>query len=262
MMMDVTSHLINYKGRPSVLALAENITDKLLTEEELKRSYEDIRQLNAHLQTVREEERKRIGREIHDELGQQLTAIKMDTVWIDKQIPSETVGIKNKLQNIIELLDGSHGSVRKILNELRPSVLDENDLVEALQWQGQQFKESTGRAIHFTTNQNDIKLPHEIATSIFRLYQEALTNIMRYAEADKVLSSLNVVNNSIFLTIEDDGKGFDPSMINNKKSFGILGMKERVLSLKGKFDLTSSPGKGTKIVITLPYIDNVVTMTI
>lgn len=255
MMMDVTSHYIIYKGRASVLAIAENITEKLIIEEELKRSYEDIRQLNAHLQTVREEERKRIGREIHDELGQQLTAIKMDTVWIDKQIPSETVGIKNKLQNIIELLDGSHESVRKILNELRPAVLDDTGLLDSLQWQGQQFTDSTGAIICFSSNQSNLKLPNETSTCIFRVYQESLTNVMRYAEAAKVLSSLNVVNDRIILTIEDDGKGFDPSMIKNKKSFGILGMKERVLSLNGKFDLISSPGKGTKIVITLPYDD-------
>jgi len=237
----------------TLLGVTRDITQRKKHEAEITNTTEQLRQLTSHLQTVREDERKRIAREIHDELGQQLTAIKMDTVWIDQQIPVETVAIKDKLQNMLELLDGSHQSVRKILNELRPAVLDDNGLLEALQWQGRQFTESTGTPMHFASNQTSIKLPQETAICIFRVYQEALTNIMRYAGAGKVLSSLNIINNSIILTIEDDGKGFDTGMAETKKRFGLLGMKERVNSLKGKFDLVSSPGKGTKIVISLPY---------
>lgn len=237
----------------AIMSLVKDITERKAVEEKIKYTTEQLHQLTAHLQTIREEERKKIGREIHDELGQQLTAIKMDTVWIDKQIPADTIAIKDKLQNILTLLNGSHQSVRKILNELRPAVLDDNGLLEALQWQGRQFTESTGIPMHFSSNQNSIKLPQETATCIFRVYQESLTNIMRYAGAGEVVSSLNTVNDRIILSIEDDGKGFDVEAVQSKKSFGLLGMKERVHSLNGKIDLVSSPGNGTKIVISLPY---------
>ncbi|MDP4264942.1 MAG: PAS domain S-box protein [Bacteroidota bacterium] len=222
-------------------------------EEKIKTTTEQLRQLTAHLQGIREEERKRIGREIHDELGQQLTAIKMDVAWIDKRTTDETSAIKSKLKNIITLLDGSNQSVRKILSELRPSLLDTYGLPEALEWQSRQFTENTDIPVAFTTTGTDLKLPGEITTCIFRVYQESLTNIMRYSQASKVLTSLSIRGGNIILTVEDDGKGFDPVSIPYKKSFGILGMKERVLSLNGKFELVTSPGKGTKIIISIPY---------
>ena len=230
-----------------------DITERKKAEEEILYTTDQLRQLTAHLQTIREEERKRIGREIHDELGQQLTAIKMDTVWIDKQIPSETVVVKEKLQNILELLDGSNESVRKILNELRPGNLENQALTETMEWQSRQFTESTAIPVKFTTTETSLKLSEETATCIFRVYQESLTNIIRYANASKVITSLYLKDDDLLLTIEDDGVGFDTSKIKDKKTFGLLGMKERVLSLNGKFELVSAIGKGTKIVISLPY---------
>ena len=241
----------------NLLGVTHDITERKKAETQIIKTTEELRQLTEHLQTVREEERQRIARELHDELGQQLTAIKMDAVWIDKQVPNDASAIKNKLKNILELLDGSHQSVRKILNELRPAMLDDNGLLEVLRWQGQQFTESTGTQLHFITNQSVITLPHEMATCIFRVYQESLTNITRYAAAKTVVSSLNIIGHCIVLTIEDHGNGFDVKMTPSKNSFGLLGMRERIFSLNGKFSLTSSPGKGTKIVVSLPYkIDN------
>ncbi|WP_309641129.1 PAS domain S-box protein [Flavobacterium sp.] len=253
--VQVSVSSIFFENKLARLALLIDKTEQEKAKDDLIAKSEELSQLASHLQNIREDERKRIAREIHDDLGQQLTAIKMDTVWIDKQIPAKTVAVKKKLKNMLELLDGSHQSVRKILNELRPRMLDDYVLLEALQWQGEQFTASTGTPVHFTTNQSTIALPQETATCIFRIYQEALTNITRYASASHVISSLNIINDYIILTIEDDGNGFDPKMVESKKSFGLLGMKERVFSFKGKFDLVSSPGKGTKIVISLPNID-------
>jgi len=204
------------------------------------------------LQGIREEERKRIGREIHDELGQQLTAIKMDVVWIDKKIPEETIALKNKLKNIITLLDGSNQSIRRILSELRPVILDDHGLLEAMEWLGNQFTANTGIPVKFSCSETEIKLPEKITTCIFRVYQEAFTNITRHSCAESVFTFLNIVDDTIVVTIVDDGKGFDIDFVQNKKSFGIFGMKERVLSLNGKFELISSPGKGTKIIMILP----------
>ncbi len=237
----------------TILSLVHNVTERKKTEDTLNQSYEEIRRLNGHLQKIREEERKHIAREIHDELGQQLTAIKMDVVWIDKKIPEETTAIKSKLKNIIGLLDGSNQSVRRILSELRPGILDEHGLQEAIEWLRRQFTETTGIPVNFTSTEKDIKVSEQIAICIFRVYQEAFTNITRYSHAKNISNSIAIIEENIILIIEDDGIGFDTASVQNKKTFGILGMKERVLSLGGKFDLVSSPGNGTKITVSLPY---------
>ena len=229
-----------------------NITERKKAEELIKSTNEQLRQLMTHLQTVREEERKRIGREIHDELGQQLTAIKMDVAWIDKKTPAQTAELKSKLKNVIQLLDGSNQSIKRILNELRPGILDDHGLLEAIEWLGRQFTANTGIPVKFTTAQTELKLAEPVATCIFRVYQEAFTNITRYAHAKKVSTSLSIIGETIRVTIEDDGKGFDVPTVKSKKSFGILGMKERVDSLAGQFELISSPGKGTEIIISIP----------
>jgi PAS domain S-box-containing protein len=231
---------------------AQDITERKKTEETLKQSYEEIKRLTGHLQNVREEERTYIAREIHDELGQQLTAIKMDVAWIDKKIPEDATEIKRKLKNIIGLLDSSNQSIRRILSELRPQILDNQGLLEALDWLGRQFSDTTGIPVKFTTPEKDIKVSEQIATAVFRVCQEAFTNIIRYSQASNISISIEIVEENLILIIEDDGIGFDTASVQNKKSFGILGMKERVLSLGGKFELISSPGKGTKITVRVP----------
>jgi PAS domain S-box-containing protein len=248
-----TGRKVLFNESPCVLVVGIDSTEKKASEELLKKSYEDVRSLATHLTHVREEERKRIGREIHDELGQQLTAVKMDIAWIDKNMPIENVDMKNKLKNVIELLDGSNLSVRRILTELSPGIIDNNGLVAALERLNVQFTRTTNILVEFSDSENTIQLNQEIANCIFRVYQEALTNIMRYANATIVSTSLGINNNTIFMHIEDNGKGFDTSIAKNTKSFGILGMKERVLAKGGIFELSSEQSKGTKISIYLPY---------
>jgi len=236
--------------------LSVDISERKKAQEVMEETSEQLRQLTAHLLNVREEERKRIGREIHDELGQQLTAIKMDVAWIDKKTAPENEAFKTKLKNVITLLDGGNQSIRRILNELRPVILDDYGLLEALKWQGQQFTKNTGIPITFKTTETQIKIAEEVATCVFRVFQEALTNITRYAKAGKVVISLDIDEDNVLLNIEDDGKGFDPELTKTKKSFGILGMKERVASLNGNFELFTAPGSGTKIKISLPLKEN------
>jgi PAS domain S-box-containing protein len=250
-----TKVVTDKNGKKIEYGYAEDITSRKKAEQEIKNTNEQLRELTAHLQSIREEERKRIGREIHDELGQQLTAIKMDVVWIDKKIPAETTALKTKLKNINALLDGSNQAIRRILSELRPVILDDHGLIEAMEWLGRQFTATTGIPVKFTISKTAIKVPEPVSTCIFRVYQEAFTNITRHAKAKAVTASLKIINGNILLSIADDGKGFKPALVQNKKSFGIFGMKERVFSLNGKFDLVSAPAKGTKINITLPYTD-------
>lgn len=207
-----TGKRVFYEGAPCLIGTGIDITVRKKAEEDVRQTSLQMRQLTAHLQTIREEERKRIGREIHDELGQQLTAIKMDVAWINKKTPNEAELIKTKLGNIITLLDGSNLSIRKILNELRVGVLDDYGLIDALEWQGNQFTENTGIPIFFHSNETVLKVEELVATCIFRVFQESLTNITRYAEAKRVSSFLYIEEDRLILEIEDDGKGFDPHM--------------------------------------------------
>lgn len=248
---------IEYDGEPCIMGVGIDISERVQAQEEIKQTSEKLRELTAHLLNIREEERKRIGREIHDELGQQLTAIKMDVSWIDKKTPDDTVLIKNKLKNIITLLDGSNQSIRRILSELRPGILDDYGLIEALEWQNRQFTSHTGIPVDFVSTERELKLPEPLATCIFRVYQEAFTNITRYAGATKVTALLAIKKGIITVSIEDNGKGFETNMATGKKSFGILGMKERVLAQGGNFELLSTLGKGTKMIIRLPLVTDI-----
>lgn len=236
----------------SLLGITRDITQRKTAEEKLKTNNDELRRLTAHLLSIREEERQRIGREIHDDLGQQLTAIKMDVAWLEKRIQDQPQIILDKFHNIITLLNSSNQSVRNILNELRPSILGDFSLMDALKWHGNQFKTNTGIPIEIISDEEFPQLPEETGTCIYRVFQEALTNITRYANAKNVKVSTHVNEDNISVTIQDDGAGFEYSQLQSKKTFGILGMKERVRSLGGNLDVVSSPGKGTIINFSLP----------
>ncbi len=247
-----TGTAIEYEGSMYLVGVGIDFSERVRIQEEVRKTSQQLQELTTHLQSIREEERKRIGREIHDELGQQLTAIKMDIAWINKKTTDENKIVKDKLTNVIQLLDGSNLAIRRILNELRPAILDEHGLLDALQWHNRQFRDATGIAVELKTDQADIKVNEQTATCIFRVYQEALTNIMRYAHANKVLTSLQIEKDRIEVTIEDDGKGFDVNTMQSAKSFGLLGMRERIRALNGQFTIFSQPGEGTRIQFSLP----------
>jgi len=247
-----TGIVINYEQETCLMGVGIDFSEKVKAHEELRQTTEKLQQLTAHLLQIREEERKRIGREIHDELGQQITAIKMDIAWIDKKIPEEAELLKTKLKNVIHLLDGSNSSVRRILNELRPSILDEHGLPEALDWLSRRFTANTGIPARFTNNLPRLKLTEPVNTCIYRIYQEALTNITRYAQATQVTATLTLNENQLQFEVEDNGKGFDLSAQHTKNSFGLLGIKERAGAVGGNFHIISEPGSGTKLIIEIP----------
>ena len=247
-----TGIVINYEQETCLMGVGIDFSEKVKAHEALRQTTEKLQQLTAHLLQIREEERKRIGREIHDELGQQLTAIKMDIAWIDKKIPEESDALKSKLKNVIQLLDGSNQSIRRILSELRPSILDEHGLPEALEWLSRRFTENTGINATFTSNFPRIKLSEAVNTCVYRIYQEALTNITRYAKATQVTAMLTLNNDLLHFEVEDNGIGFDLHAQPPKKSFGLLGIKERAGGVGGNFHIISEPGAGTKIIIEIP----------
>lgn len=256
--MLATGELITDKnGVPiSLNGTTQDITDLKNTQLEINKTSKQLQELTTYLQTIREEERKRIGRELHDELGQQLTAMKMDLVWINKKTTEDSPVVKEKLKGVLELLDGSNVALRKILNELRPTILDDHGLLDAMQWHSKQFTANTGIPLELITAERELNLPEQVSTCLFRIFQEALTNITRYAEANKVVTYIQIADDHIDVTIEDNGKGFDPEAEHPKsrQPYGIIGMKERVRSLHGEFELVSAIGKGTKIHVRLPLI--------
>lgn len=235
-----------------VSVVARDITERKKAAELLQKSYEDIRQLVSNLQTIREDERTTIAREIHDELGQQLTGLKLDLHWLMRKINSTDEEITGKMKESIELINATIGSVRKISTDLRPSILDDLGLLPALEWHGEEFEKRSGTKVMFVNHVGDIVVPPHIATGIFRIYQELLTNIARHANASMVKASLSKDENRLYFTIEDNGVGFDTETIKHKKTLGLLGIKERSLLFGGTYEFVSKPGEGSVTTISIP----------
>lgn len=229
----------------------DNEASLKVKEQEIQDMNGQLRDLASNLQNIREEERTYIAREIHDELGQQLTAIKLDAAWLDRKI-QEDGPIKQRIGNIIAMLSNVIHSIRKIAMQLRPSVLDDLGLIEALRWQIRDFQNRYAIPIAFQYPDNPPALAAASATGLFRIFQEALTNIARHAEATAITAGLNVCGPQLVMTIADNGKGFDITAVKKKKTLGLLGMKERTLMMKGTYEITSQPGEGTSLSISIP----------
>ena len=221
---------------------------------ELNQSYQDIRQLASHLQDIREEERAGIAREIHDELGQQLTGLKMDLSWMSKRkAMQEDNELRQKAVTVTSLLDTTIMTVRRIATELRPSILDDLGLVAAIEWQCQEFERRSGICTEFNSTLAEFVHSSAIAIGLFRICQESMTNVARHAAASRIRISLQEeLDEYILLKIEDDGKGFEVRTTGSKKTLGLLGMKERALMMGGEFRIDSEPGKGTTLFVTVP----------
>jgi PAS domain S-box-containing protein len=250
--VEILAESIQYDGKNAKLVLINDITDKLKADRQLQKSYAEIRQLARHLQNIREEERKHVAREIHDELGQQLTAAKMNIVWSEKKLPDDEDAVKLKLRQTMILLDESNNSVRKILNELRTDFISQTSISETLEWQARKFEKLTGITTHTSIEQLNSELDETVSTCLYRTLQETLTNITRYAQADRVEIEFKKNKSNLALHVKDDGIGFEPDAINAQQSFGLLGIQERVRNLNGIFELISSPGSGTTILIEIP----------
>lgn len=249
-----TGIAIEYEGKKCLIGTGIDISDRKKAEQEAEKSYKAIRTLTEHLQNIREEERAHIAREIHDELGQQLTVMKMDISWINKKIAA--VGddpVKQKIKELISMLDQTVKTVRRISSELRPSLLDDLGLTAAMEWQLNEFEKRSGIKTNLNVPADDIRLPDSVKTSLFRIFQESLTNVVRHSHAKKVTVVFEQKNGNLVLSIIDDGKGFDKQKTADKKTLGILGMKERTSMIGGSYEITSKPGKGTSVVVTIPY---------
>ena len=232
--------------------IIRDITQRKQSERDLIQSRERLRNLNNQLQSVREEEKAHIAREIHDELGQALTMLKFDVSWLEKEASKKTPKVIEKTQSMKGLIENTIKVVQRIATELRPQMLDIMGLCETLKWQNNEFQKRTGTICELIIEPEKIVVDPEISTALFRIYQEALTNVARYAKATQVQTSFKKQSNSLVLEIKDNGIGMDEKIVDDPHSLGLIGIRERVIIWGGKFHLRSDPGKGTTLTIVIP----------
>jgi signal transduction histidine kinase len=217
----------------------------------LQRSLEQLRALASRLETVREEEQKRIAREIHDELGQALTAIKIELSFLLFEWPAEQKPSK-RAESITKLVDQTIESVQKISTELRPGILDALGLVAAVEWAAGEFETRTGTRCRVDLPKDALKIDQERTTAIFRILQETLTNVARHADATQVDIRLAREDGSLSLEVYDNGIGISEEQLSASRSLGILGMRERTLLLGGEFLVSGAPNQGTRVRVRIP----------
>ena len=234
-----------------ITSVTIDITDRVRTSRELIKSQKELRYLTRKLESVREEERASIAREIHDELGQSMTALKMNLVWLREKLTKGQEDLSEKVKSLEDIVDDNLQIVKKISSELRPTMLDDLGLAAALEWHSQDFQKKTGIRCTLVLEPDDFELDTDRSTTLFRIYQEAMTNIFRHAQATRVRISLSDATGSVVLSINDNGKGIEDENITNAKSLGLVGMRERVHHWDGSVEIRRKK-KGTAVTITIP----------
>ena len=238
---------------PRVLVINSDITERKLGEESLVLQREQLRALAERLQWVREEDRKRVARDLHDQIGQILTAIKMDMTWMTRHLQETEVAVLSRIKESIQLINDGVKAVRTICSGLRPGVLDDLGLAAAIEWQANEFASRNGVRCKVSVPPVDLHLDGDRATATFRIFQECLTNVIRHAQAKSVRVDLCQEEESILLVVQDDGIGFSESGFSNAfGSLGLLGMKERAQFCGGDMQISSSLGNGTTVTVRVP----------
>jgi len=242
------SLLSEAEGRPpAIIAGGVDITERREADDARR-----VRELAAHLQSAREYERRHIAREIHDELGQALTGLKLQVSHISKHAGDEPAALRGKLAELGGMIDGTIRSVRQLATELRPQLIDELGLIEAIEWQAQEFEKRTGIACSVDLPEGELDWNQDQAIAVFRIVQESLTNVARHAGAKRASVHMRQDEDRVLLEINDDGRGITEVELRNSTSFGLLGMRERARMLGGKVSIEGREGEGTTVTITMP----------
>ncbi|MBA2351810.1 MAG: PAS domain S-box protein [Burkholderiales bacterium] len=251
---------VTVKASPTSLEDSRTLWDGVLFDDtarrraqlEVEHSREQLRALSHHLQAVREEEKSHLAREIHDELGGTLTALKMDIAWLIPRLTPAQGLLVERIRGMSQLVDSAVYAMRRISSELRPTLLDDLGLVAALQWQAAEYQKRTGTTCSVDAEPEDSVVPNELAVAFFRVFQEALTNVTRHAKASHVIVTWRERADGYLLQIADDGVGFSEGHRIKPTSNGIRGMTERARHLFGNVSVASAPGKGTTVTVSLP----------
>jgi signal transduction histidine kinase len=232
--------------------ILRDVTERVRAEQDLRSSRQEIHELALAASNAREQEKSRVARELHDELGQALTALKLDVSWLRDHLPAAEPPIAHKLASMQLLLDGTVAAARRISSDLRPLMLDDLGLTAAAEWLAHNFTNRTGIPCELVIGEGELDLPDPHATAVFRVLQECLTNVAKHAEATQVEATLERTEEEVVLTVHDDGRGFSTGDSRNPGSYGLVGLKERALLLDGSVSVESQPGKGTRIELRIP----------
>jgi len=258
--LDVQSPRLSAFDENDVMVL-EILADQIATAMHNAQLYEAeraarrrLRDLAGYLEDARERERTYIAREIHDEFGQALTALKMDLAWLAKRLPGDEDHLLAKVSSMSDLVDSSIQMVRRIATDLRPGVLDHLGLVASIEWQAQEFAKRAGFDCQLHLTDREFTLDEDLLTAVFRIFQETLTNVARHAEATEVRVELRGEGDELVLIVEDNGKGMTESQITRSKSLGLIGMQERARSWGGRVMFQATPGKGTTVTLRVPMV--------
>jgi len=225
---------------------------RLVTVAELKKSSKELQALAASIELAREEERTQISRELHDQLGQALTAMKFDLAWLTDQLVKKDANLAHKTKTVTDQMDTMIKTVRRISTELRPGMLDDLGLAASIEWQARDFKKRTGISCTVSVPVEDLTLGRAQSLAMFRIFQEALTNVSRHAKAQHVDVELTTTSDLLTLQVHDDGRGIRHQEIGGLHSLGLLGMSERAHGLGGNFEIRAVPGDGTIVIVTIP----------
>lgn len=239
-------------GQRRLTVILRDVTQRVRAMDELRRSKEELQEMGAAAQEAREQEKSRIARELHDELGQQLTLLRMDVAWCKAHLPPDAGGFAAKLDRMETLLKSTVESTRRISSDLRPLMLDDLGLVPALEWLVQNATQRGGVRCEFSIDDPALDLPPAQSTAVFRIVQEALTNIVKHAQATRAHVVIRHDGGALHVRVSDDGVGFSPDAARKPESFGLVGLRERISLLRGKARIDSAPGQGTSIEIELP----------
>ena len=252
---EMMATLIEYKGKPAIMGNLIDITERKLAEVAIKQSEEQLRNLTTYLQKIGEVERTNIAREIHDELGLGLTVLKIDLSWLRKRLPEKEITLHEKAETMTQLIDKTIQTVKKISTELRPGLLDDLGLAAAIEWQAEEFQKRTGILCKITIDPKDVTFDRDRNTAIYRIFQETLTNVARHAQATEVDVSLRQRDGQLELNVRDNGRGITEKELANPKSFGLIGIRERVKIFSGINIIKGVPGKGTTVTVRMPIRD-------
>jgi signal transduction histidine kinase len=215
---------------------------------------EQFRNLSAYLQAAREEERRSIAREIHDELGQALTTMKLELSLLREEVLQDATAATQRIQSLKESVDETIHAVKRIITKLRPGLLDDLGLTAAIEWQAKDFQKHTGIVCEVFAEPEEMNINSEISTAMFRIFQETLTNITRHSGAKRVMVNLVQTDDALKLQVHDNGRGITAKEINNPKSFGLLGIRERAQYWHGTIEIDGKPEVGTTIIVRFPML--------
>ena len=236
----------------NLVTLAYEQAERRRAQEQLEQSQERLRNLTARLESIQEEERTRIAREVHDELGQALTGVKLEFASLRDQLPDAGSAVLDRVESISKLVDGTMQSVRRIATELRPVVLDQLGLIPAIEWQARVFQARTGIPCTLNIYLRTVALPIHHSTGVFRIFQEILTNVTRHAQASGVTITVQEHAGHLLLQVSDNGRGITDAEVSGSRSLGLLGMRERSLLLGGETRIERNPVKGTMVTVRIP----------